>query len=99
MMVVSKRESPAITIFAEWTKLEHLREYKYLGSSITENGDCLTEIKRRIEVAKTFFWKDKELRKHNVSMKLKEMILNTYIFSVVSYGCEAWTYNSAVDKH
>ena len=28
-------------------------------------------------------------------MKLKKMILNTYIFSAVSYGCESWTFNSA----
>ena len=32
-------------------------------------------------------------------MKLKKMILNTYIFSVVNYGCEAWTYNSGTVKH
>ena len=97
-MVVSKKESLVITIFAEQIRLEQVKEFKYLGSWITENGDCLTEIKRRIGVAKSFFWKHKESLKHNISMKLKKMILNTYIFSVVSYGCESWTYNSAIVK-
>ena len=59
-MVVSKKESPIITIFAEQIRLEEVKEYKYLGSWITENGDCLTAIKRRIGVAKSFFWKHKE---------------------------------------
>ena len=98
VMVVLKKESPVITIFAEKIRLEQVKEFKYLGSWITEDGDCLTEIKRRIGVAKSFFWKHKELLKHNISMKLKKMILNIYIFSVVSYGCESWTFNSAIVK-
>ena len=52
VMVVSKKESPVITIFAEQIRLEQVKEFKYLGSWITENGDSLTEIKRRIGVAK-----------------------------------------------
>ena len=75
-----------------------MKEFKYLGSWITENGDCLTEIKRCIGVAKSSFWKHKELLKHNISMKLKKTILNIYIFSVVSYGCQSWTFNSAIVK-
>ena len=34
--------------------------------------------------------------KHNISIKSKNVILNTYIFSVVNYGYEAWTYNCAM---
>ena len=69
-----------------------------LGSWITENGDCLTETKRRIGVAKRFLWEHKELLKHNIHMKLKKIILNTYIFFVVSYGCEPWKLNPAIIK-
>ena len=32
VMVVSKKESPVITIFAEQTRLEQVKEFKYLGS-------------------------------------------------------------------
>ena len=96
-MVVSKKESPVITIFAEQIRLEQVKEYKYLGSWITENGDCLTKIKRLIGVANSFFWKHKDLLKHNISMELNKMILNTYI-SVISYGGESWTFNAAIVK-
>ena len=96
--MVTKKESPVVAIFAVKIRLEQVKEYKYLGSWISENGDCLTEIKRRIGVAKSFFCKHKELLKHNISMELQEMILNTYIFSEISYGCESWKFNAAIVK-
>ena len=60
--------------------------------------ECLAEIKRRTGIAKTLFGKQKELLKDNLFMKLKKMILNTYTLFVVSYGYEAWTYNSVIVK-
>ena len=34
--------------------------------------------------------------KSNISMKTRIRILMRYVFSVVSYGCETWTYSQAI---
>ena len=49
------------------------------------------EIKRRIEIAKKSFWGLKELMKSNVNLKTKKKLLNSYIFSLLTHSCEAWT--------
>ena len=41
-------------ISCHMNKLDQVKEDKYLKSCVTTNGDCLTEMKRRIVVAETF---------------------------------------------
>lgn len=93
VMVVSKKAAPQISIKAVGQQLEQVKEYKYLGSWITERGDCMTEVKRRIGRAKDNFW---EFLRRNLTLNLKKSLLRTYIFSVVGYGSETWTYSKAV---
>ena len=71
--------------------LEQVTQYKYLGTLITEDAKCLQEIKRRIGIAKKSFWELKELMKSNINMNTKKRLLKTYIMSLLTYGCEAWT--------
>ena len=66
-------------------QFEQVKDYKYLGTNISDNGMCIKEVKIRIALAKTVFWKHKELLKSNVSMSLKKMI-RSYIWSVARYG-------------
>ena len=49
-------------------------------------------------LAKAAFWQNKELMRRNIRFKTKLNILNTYVFSVVNYGCESWTWNTAMYK-
>ena len=46
----------------------------------------------RIAMAKAVFWQNKKIMRRNVKMKTKMKILNCYIFSVLNYGCETWTW-------
>ena len=41
--------------------LEQVKEHSYLGCIFDENGRCIKEVKKRIGVAKTAFWKNKEI--------------------------------------
>ena len=66
-----------------------------MGTPISDDGKCIKEVKIRIALAKTAFWKHRELLKSNGSMSLKKMI-RSYIWSVVTYGSEAWTINKEV---
>ena len=46
-------------------------------------------------MATAAFWKNKELMR-NITLSTKMKILNCYVFSVLNYGCENWTWNRAM---
>ena len=72
----------------------------YLGKTVTNNGDLLPEIKRRICLGWTAFGKvDNIMRSRKISMKMKRKVFNEYIFPVMTYRCETWTLNNGmIDK-
>ena len=63
-----------------------------LGTNVSDDGKCIKEVTIRITLTKVVIRQHKELLKSNVSMSLKKMI-RSYIWSVVTYGSEAWTSN------
>ena len=67
-----------------------MHKYKYLGSWIYEDGRCLVEIKCGIGQAKMAFLENKELLRSNINITVKKKIIETYIFSVFTYGSETW---------
>ncbi|KAG1672345.1 Casein kinase II subunit beta [Nymphon striatum] len=85
-----------LNIYAQKEHLEQVKQYKYLGTWITEDGRCISEVKRRIAKAKDYFWKCKEFLRSNLNITLKKRLLHTYIFSIVGYGSESWTYNKEI---
>ena len=78
-------------------RLTQVKQYKYMGTTIEHSGQCKTEEAQRINQAKIAFWKNATILKSNISMKTRIRILMCYVFSVVSYGCETWTYSKAID--
>src|SRR6185436_540883 len=78
--------------------LERVTGFKYLGSWITDEARSNDDIKARVRLAKAAFWQNKELMRRNIRFKTKLKILNTYVFSVLNYGCESWTWNAAMCK-
>src|SRR6476661_2380072 len=61
VMKVSKKVGDEISILINGKKIDQVQSFKYLGSTMTENGKCKTEIKIRIALAKETFSKRKEL--------------------------------------
>ncbi len=78
--------------------LSYKHSIKYLCTLITEDAKCLQEIKRRIWIAKKSFWELKELMKSNINMNTKKRLLKTYIISLLTYGCEAWTISKEASR-
>src|SRR5438552_1799437 len=97
-MVMSREGNVQCEIKLNQVVLEQVNRYKYLGSWITEDVKCESEIVTRIAMAKTAFWQNKELMRSNIRAQTKLRILNCYVFSVLKYGCESWTWNKAVQK-
>lgn len=72
--------------------LEVTRDFTYLDSKLTWNGDEGAEIQRRIAVAtRTYHSLLPVLRSKNVHKRTKLRIYKTMIRSVVTNGGETWT--------
>jgi len=98
VMVVCKTGKMKCCVTIDDKTVEQVERFKYLGSWITEDGRCEEEIKARIGMAKAAFWQNKEIMRRNVRFCTKKKILNCYVFSVLNYGCECWTWNKATCK-
>src|SRR2546425_5833555 len=73
---------------------EQVSRFKYLGSWITEDARSDEDITARVGMAEAAFWQNKELMRSNIRLSTKMKILNCYVFSVLDYGCQSWTWNS-----
>ena len=91
-MVISKKESPRCDLRIRDAHIKQVQKFNYLGSVVTSDDRCNTEIKKRIGMAKDTFQKlEKVLRNHKIAMKTKKRVLDTYVISILMYGSECWT--------
>ena len=90
-MVVSKEKGVTANIIVDGQPVEQVKQFKYLGSWLTEDGGNLVEIKTRIGMVKSAFAARKELLCSKLSLALKKKIVKTVIWPVLLYGCETWT--------
>ena len=91
VMRISRNEGSKITINIDGEKLEQVKQFSYLGSSVTDDGKSHSEVKRRILLGREAFNKSKELLRGKLELSLKKRLIKTIIWSVVLYGSETWT--------
>lgn len=99
-MVVSKiKENHKVDIKLEGDILEQVGSFCYLGSTVTEDNKCTTDIKRRIALAKQAFQNKRNLLTDNhISLEIRKKFAKIFVWSVLTYGCEAWTLGKAEKK-
>ena len=85
-------------VLANGDRLKQVKEYNYLGSLIDEDMRSIGDVKRRIGMGKTAFWKCKELFRRDINIDLKKRMLDCYVKSIMSYGSETWTYSKIVQN-
>ena len=79
--------------------LKQVPSFKYLGTIITSDGRCNTEIRSRIGQAKSVFNQMKNfLCNKHVSLQTRKRVVQTYVKSVMCYGCEVWTINKRIQS-
>src|ERR1700729_34138 len=100
VIVISKgKEPPKCTVYAKGNKLRQAVCVKNLGTILTSDGRCLTEIKSRIAQAKTAFQRMRTiLCNKSTSLKTRKRVLQCYIEPILLYGCEAWTLNKEAQR-
>ena len=90
-MVISKTEHKTVDITVGQHKVEQVKQFKYLGATITDDGRCENEIKCRIAMAKQSYTKNKTVLSSKMCLSLRKRLVKTLIWPVLLYGCEAWT--------
>ena len=79
-------------------KIKQVNQFKCLVFTITSDGNCDTEIKKRIAIAKDTFSKLSTVFKNrNISMETKLRVLQCYVWSTLLYGCECWTISKELE--
>ncbi len=98
VMVVSRWEQNPLSIKVGGEKFEEVREFKYLGGMITQDGRSKREIKSRLEQAKKAFFQKGAMFKASINLKVRLRFLKAYIWSLALYGCETWTIGTQEKK-
>ena len=76
--------------------IETVRDFSFLGSKITEDGDCNHEIKRCFFLGRKAMTNlDSILKSRDITLPTKVHLVKAMVFPVVLYGCESWTIKKA----
>ena len=72
--------------------METVRDFSFLGSKITADGDCSHEIKRHLLLGRKVMTNlDSILKNRDITLPTKVHLVRAMVFLVVMYGCESWT--------
>ena len=75
---------------------EIVRDFIFLGSKITADGDCSHEIKRRLLLGRKAMTKlDSILKSRDITLLTNAHLVKAMVFPVVMYGCESSTIKKA----
>ena len=68
--------------------METVRDFIFLGSKITVDGDCSHEIKRHLLLGRKAMTKlDSIIKSRDTTLLTKILIIKAMVFPVVMYGC------------
>ena len=112
MKVKEKREKAGLKLNIQKTKImasspitswqidgeimETVRDFIFLGSKITTDGDCSHEIKIHLLLGRKAMTNlDSILKRKDITGPTKVHLVKALVFPVVMYGCESWTIRKA----
>ena len=99
VMRIARRQGPPINIVIGNKPVGEVSQFIYLGSIITQEGNCSIEIKSRIAQGKVAFERERRTLIGKLRMELKKRFVKSFIWSVALYGYETWTIKAADKKH
>ena len=76
--------------------MEIVRDFTFLGSQITADGDCSHEMKRCLLLERNAMTNlHSILKSRDITLLTKFRLVKAMVFPVVMYGCESWTIKKA----
>ena len=75
---------------------ETVRDFIFLDSKITADGDCHHEIKRRLLLGRKVMTNlDSIFKSRDITLPKNVHLVKAMVFPVVMYGCESWAMKTA----
>ena len=88
--------SPITSWEIDGETVETVRDFIFLGSKITADGDCSHEIKRHLLLGRKAMTNlDSVLKSRDITLSTKVHLVKAMVFPVVMYGCGSWTIKNA----
>ena len=76
--------------------METVKDFIFLDSKITTDGNCSHEIKRYLLLGRKAITNlDSILKSRDITLPTKVRLVKAMVFPVVTYGCESWTIKKA----
>ena len=95
----SKNQDHGIHGITSWQidgdTVKTVKDFIFLSSKITADGDCSHEIKTLAPSKKSYVNLDSILKSRDTTLPTKIHLVKAMVFPVVRYGCESWTINKA----
>ena len=80
----------------DWETVETVSDCIFGGSTITGDGDCSHEIKRRLLLGRKVMTNlNSIVKSRDITLPTKAHLVKAMVFPVVMYGCESWTVKKA----
>ena len=91
-----KSSGPIISWQIDGETVEAVRDFVFLNSKITADGDCSHEIKRCLLLRRKVMTNLNSIFKsRDITLPTKVRLVKAMVFPVVMYGCESWTVKKA----
>ena len=88
--------SPITSLQIDGETMETVTDFIFLGSKITEDGDCSHEVKRCLFLRRKAMTNlESILKSRDITLPTKVHLVKAMVFPVVMYGCESWTIQKA----
>ena len=88
--------SPITSWQIDGEAMETVRNFIFLGSKITADGDCSHEIKRHLLLGRKVMTNlDSIFKSKDITLPTKVCLVKAMVFPLVVYGCESWTIKKA----
>ena len=99
-LIIQKTKITASSPITSWQidkeTMETVRDFIFLGSKITADGDCSHEIKRLLLLRRQAITNlDSILKSRDIIFLTKVYLVKAMVFPVVMYGCENWSIKKA----
>ena len=91
VMCISRKGGEKMKIYIDAQEVEQVKQFKYLGSVISEDGYCDQDLKSRIAMGKNAFMAKKTLLTSRMDLELRKRIVKSTVWSVALYGAETWS--------
>ena len=84
--------SPIASWQTDGERVETVRDFIFLGSKITADGNCSHEVKRCFFLGRKAMTNlDSILKSRDMTLLTKVRLVKAMVFPFVMYGCESWT--------